>query len=254
MDSPISALMAGDSLPPQGMQEAVGTDSVVLQAGRDIRGSVSGYPPGGAHKAAAVSVAPPWGRRSARLPLRGREKVVTELLGLLDRPDPMRRVRVLYGLGGYDKTSMALEVAHDAAGRGMDVWWVPAVDRAALLAEPAARPGGLPLALRLAAEAEYRTVLTIRHRVLGDDHPDTLATGRQLAYLCDGVEAMSTVKEAPLGARTVTERPVPLTGLGSSPAVRTGLRGPHAPPYSACVVAARQLFRRSRELRPMGSR
>lgn len=110
------------------------TDSTVLQAARDIN-ITTGLSP--AERAVAVSVAPPLGRRDPATPLRGRATLLDELTALLDpaRCDPAAsRVRVLHGLGGCGKTSIALDLTHHAAARGIDVWWVSAVDAVSLTA------------------------------------------------------------------------------------------------------------------------
>jgi hypothetical protein len=77
---------------------------------------------------AVVSIAPPFGLRPEGLPVRGREELLAELDG------PGLGVRVLYGLGGCGKTRIALEAAARAAGRGREVWWVPAGDAEVLRA------------------------------------------------------------------------------------------------------------------------
>ena len=86
---------------------------------------ISGTPP-----ETALSIAPPLGQRDQRFPLRGRDSLVEELAGLLlagqHRAGPP--VRVLHGLGGCGKTSIALEVASQACSRGIDTWWVPAAE------------------------------------------------------------------------------------------------------------------------------
>jgi tetratricopeptide (TPR) repeat protein len=86
---------------------------------------ISGTPP-----ETALSIAPPLGQRDQRFPLRGRDSLVEELAGLLlagqHRAGPP--VRVLHGLGGCGKTSIALEVASQAVSRGIETWWVPAAE------------------------------------------------------------------------------------------------------------------------------
>ena len=70
-----------------------------------------------------VSIAPP-AQRDERFPLRGRDKLLGELLAVGDGPS----VRVLHGMGGSGKTSLALEAAHLASRRGAEVWWVSAAE------------------------------------------------------------------------------------------------------------------------------
>jgi tetratricopeptide (TPR) repeat protein len=76
--------------------------------------------------AVAVSVAPPLGLRDPRRPLRGRDALLSMLQRLLDDGGRRPRVRVLHGLGGCGKTSVALELAAIAKRRGTRVWWVRA--------------------------------------------------------------------------------------------------------------------------------
>jgi tetratricopeptide (TPR) repeat protein len=72
-----------------------------------------------------VSIAPPAGQRDGRFPLRGRTKLLSELLAVNDGPS----VRVIHGMGGCGKTSLALEAAHLASQRGVEVWWVSAAEK-----------------------------------------------------------------------------------------------------------------------------
>ena len=79
---------------------------------------------------APVSIAPPVGQRDERFPLRGRDELLGELLAISEGP----RVRVIHGMGGCGKTSLALEAAHLASQRGAEVWWVSAAEKVRLLA------------------------------------------------------------------------------------------------------------------------
>jgi len=72
-----------------------------------------------------VSIAPPAGQRDGRFPLRGRDKLLSELLGAGSGPG----VRVIHGMGGCGKTSLALEAAYLASQRGVEVWWVSAAEK-----------------------------------------------------------------------------------------------------------------------------
>ncbi|MGW5580544.1 FxSxx-COOH system tetratricopeptide repeat protein [Micromonospora chokoriensis] len=85
-------------------------------------------------KAAVVSVTPPLGRRIASRPLRGRDAILDHVSGLLKMPCRVRRVQLLYGLGGAGKTSIALEVAARAQAQDYQVWWISAVNEASLSA------------------------------------------------------------------------------------------------------------------------
>ena len=84
----------------------------------------------GAESERAVSIAVPVGLRDGRFPLRGREELLSELLAAGSGPG----VRVLHGMGGCGKTSLALEAAHLASQRGAEVWWVSAVEEFRFLA------------------------------------------------------------------------------------------------------------------------
>jgi Tetratricopeptide repeat len=77
-----------------------------------------------------VSVAPPFGQRNENLPLRGRDELLSELAC----GNIVQRIWVIHGLGGSGKTRLALEAAFRAEERGVEVWWVPAVDPEALIA------------------------------------------------------------------------------------------------------------------------
>ncbi len=58
--------------------------------------------------------------------VRGRDDVVAELSALVREPDG--RVRVLTGLGGCGKSTVARAVAARVTSSGGQVWWVPAAD------------------------------------------------------------------------------------------------------------------------------
>ncbi|MGH3378291.1 MAG: tetratricopeptide repeat protein [Actinoallomurus sp.] len=74
----------------------------------------------------AATITVPAGRRYDGSPLRGRDELIDELLAARSGPEP--RVRVLHGLGGGGKSSVALEVAYRLQDREVEVWWVPATD------------------------------------------------------------------------------------------------------------------------------
>jgi len=77
------------------------------------------------------SLAPPFGRLSDRLPVRGHAHL-REHLGqvLTNAVEP--QVHVLHGLGGSGKTTLALDIARQAKRQQIPVWWIPASDTSAL--------------------------------------------------------------------------------------------------------------------------
>lgn len=78
----------------------------------------------------ALTVAPPLGRLDRRV--RGREPLLDTLKQLVGKPTS--GVRVLHGMGGSGKTTVALEIAAYAAALNVDVWWVTAKNPATLSA------------------------------------------------------------------------------------------------------------------------
>ncbi|WP_410646458.1 tetratricopeptide repeat protein [Amycolatopsis sp. cmx-4-54] len=66
--------------------------------------------------------------------LRGRGRVVQELLESFEGAGDGGRSLLLHGLGGSGKTSIAAEVGRKLSAKGVDVWWVSAVDHARLVA------------------------------------------------------------------------------------------------------------------------
>ncbi len=72
---------------------------------------------------------PPTGRL---VDVRGREEMLAELAGALAEPDG--RFRVLAGLGGAGKTTIALKLAERAQLADHRTWWVSAVDAGSLTA------------------------------------------------------------------------------------------------------------------------
>jgi tetratricopeptide repeat protein/NB-ARC domain-containing protein len=101
----------------------------------------------------ALSISAPLGLRDDRFPLRGRSGLVAELTGLLGggKSATGPRVRVLHGMGGCGKTSIAVEVAAEAVSRGVETWWVSATEESRFTA------GTFALARRLGVgEQELR--------------------------------------------------------------------------------------------------
>ncbi|UUV32954.1 tetratricopeptide repeat protein [Amycolatopsis roodepoortensis] len=66
--------------------------------------------------------------------LRGRGRVVQELLDSFEGAGDGGRSLLLHGLGGSGKTSIAAAVGRKLSAKGVDVWWVSAVDHARLVA------------------------------------------------------------------------------------------------------------------------
>jgi hypothetical protein len=117
--------------------------SVAQQAGRDVV-NISRHiaDPREAHPS-LISTVPPK-RRSKKV--RGRK----HLLKLLEDEisNPSGKVIVLYGGGGFGKTTLALEAAHIASGNTTHIWWVSASDTNRLAA------GMREVALHLGIPAE----------------------------------------------------------------------------------------------------
>ena len=61
--------------------------------------------------------------------IRGRDTLIAELIGLFDRhAENTRRVRVLHGMGGAGKTTIARHVGQVLTDKGVTVWFVSASD------------------------------------------------------------------------------------------------------------------------------
>jgi tetratricopeptide (TPR) repeat protein len=58
--------------------------------------------------------------------VRGRESLLATLHGLLVEGSPGARVRVLHGMGGCGKTTVARELARTALAMGIPAWWIAA--------------------------------------------------------------------------------------------------------------------------------
>ncbi|MEU5788293.1 tetratricopeptide repeat protein [Micromonospora purpureochromogenes] len=105
----------------------------------------SGGPVIPAH-AGMTSLAVPDVMSAARV--RGRGPLITELTDLYRlRGRRAVRVRVLHGMGGSGKTTVALQVAHRLQKRGVTVWWISAAEDTDL------QTGMRQLARRLGATA-----------------------------------------------------------------------------------------------------
>ncbi|MCD0450681.1 tetratricopeptide repeat protein [Actinocorallia sp. API 0066] len=87
-----------------------------------MRGDVAFRQGGGRAEGERLSLRPPvWNGT-----LRGRESLLAELAGARAGAGP--RVRVLHGLGGCGKTSVASRFAEAAGADGVEVWWIAAHD------------------------------------------------------------------------------------------------------------------------------
>ncbi len=102
----------------------------IMQAGRDIY-DIALHPSDPSLIAQKAALAKPLVIPHRRVPvdrLRGRSELVSLLLSELGKVragDPGgERVWVLHGMGGCGKTTVALEVAHQAQNLGIRVWWV----------------------------------------------------------------------------------------------------------------------------------
>jgi hypothetical protein len=109
-----------------GVDASAHDDSHLAVQGSGVQNNYYGVSP--AQSESAVSIAPPFGRRDERRPVRGRDDLIAELV------DAAGQVRVVYGLGGCGKTTLALEVAYQARQCGVEVWWVSAVEADSLVA------------------------------------------------------------------------------------------------------------------------
>ncbi|MEV6523616.1 hypothetical protein AB0M43_16825 [Longispora sp. NPDC051575] len=138
------------------------------------------------------SVAPPFGRRVPGRPLRGRDDLLGTLEGVLTDSAQWPRVRVLHGLSGCGKSSVALELAARADERGIPTWWVSASDPNSMVASlrSVARAAGassselqghLPDELWKRLNAQTGPWLLV---IDGANDPGVLATGR--AAVTDG--------------------------------------------------------------------
>ncbi len=178
-------------------QKATGNSgSTILQVGHDLLGDIRITHAASGEPTRAVSVTPPLGRRIPARPLRGRSGLLTELADLLPQSvgaSSETRVRVLHGLGGCGKTSIALELSQQAYDTGMDVWWVPATDSAVLIASMhavARRVGASDEELRYGDAADVlwrRLEAHPRPWLLVVDNADDLdMLGPQQGQLADG--------------------------------------------------------------------
>ncbi|WP_030602975.1 tetratricopeptide repeat protein [Streptomyces fulvoviolaceus] len=110
------------------VQEFAGLARPIIVAPRFELVDPAGVPE--ARTPGALTVAPPLGRLDRRV--RGREPLLDALKQLVGKPTS--GVRVLHGMGGGGKTTVALEIAAYASALNVDVWWVTASNPAALSA------------------------------------------------------------------------------------------------------------------------
>ncbi|WFE93519.1 tetratricopeptide repeat protein [Micromonospora sp. WMMD987] len=114
---------------------------VAVQRQRDARDTDAPVVAGSAvdDGPATTEVGPPGGTGMVDAPLgelplvvRGRDGVIDELLTPPATYPP--QIRILVGMGGRGKTTVALAAAREAQASGWRVWWVSAVDGATLVA------------------------------------------------------------------------------------------------------------------------
>ena len=116
---------AGIGVPPGVWQEVVRFGQArQATLGAGVQYNYFGDP--GPQSEPGVSIAAPVGQLDERLPLRGRDDLLTALTDR--RAKAGSRVRVVHGLGGCGKTRLALEVASRMEKRGFVIWWVSAAD------------------------------------------------------------------------------------------------------------------------------
>src|SRR5438552_8157900 len=95
---------------------------IVVQGGRDayyVAGS-------GLDRAMVAPLRPAVGRTELEPAIRGRDELLAGLDAVLSGTASGPRVRVLHGMGGCGKTTVARELARRALGRQIPVWWVAA--------------------------------------------------------------------------------------------------------------------------------
>lgn len=110
-----------------------------------------------ADAALAAPLRPPAQRLDHEPRIRGRDDLVDELEGLLDRRTDAPGVRVLCGMGGCGKTTVALELARRTLAHDIPAWWVSATGPGAVAAGMQALAvalGADPDQLRLGSPAE----------------------------------------------------------------------------------------------------
>ena len=164
-----------------------------------------------------VSVTPPFGRRDERLPIRGRDMLLSELA----ESDITSRVWVIHGLAGSGKTRLALEVAFVAEQRSAQVWWVSANDAVTLVAGMRAVGRHLGIAqvdlMRGDAADVIWQRLTVRRRpwllvIDGADDPQMLSGAE--SCLADGRGWLRPIT-GPAGLVLVTSRDGRATSWGT---------------------------------------
>ncbi len=120
----------GSAAGVMGIAVSVVIGALQIRQGHEFKALQTGSPGNGSlPQDTANTVMPP---PVARLPrrVRGRDQLIGSLSELATSPDG--QVQVLAGLGGSGKSTIALKVAEAAKNAGRSVWWVSAVDEAAV--------------------------------------------------------------------------------------------------------------------------
>ena len=138
MTNPIDA-----PLPPGTQCAYADGTSIVLQGGRDV--VYTEWPDA---RPTLAPLRPPVGRGEREPTIRGRDDLLHDLERLLTDDHPEPHVRILYGMGGCGKTTVALEIARRALDRGVPTWWVNAATVESVVA------GMQALAVALGADPE----------------------------------------------------------------------------------------------------
>jgi tetratricopeptide (TPR) repeat protein len=108
--------------PPVDQQGWADRGGTVIQAARDAYY----VDQRGAERALLAPLRPAVERAELEPTIRGRDDLLATLHGLLTGDTAGARVRVLHGMGGCGKTTVARELARTALGAGISAWWIAA--------------------------------------------------------------------------------------------------------------------------------